>query len=135
MHPHALFPQIVRILYMVPIYAISSWLSLAIVHYAPFIEFLRACYEAYVIYAFMLLLTEYMGGHEGVVSIFSEVMIVSWPEPMCCMRPTTADSKFLHALKYGALQYVVASPLLGVVSVGLYTFDLYVEGEIRWDRG
>ena len=58
---------VVRILFMVPVYSISAWLSLTFIHYSLYIDFIRMCYEAFVIYTFMILLTKYLGGHNGVV--------------------------------------------------------------------
>jgi hypothetical protein len=46
---------------MCPIYAWASWCSLMWLHYAVYIDFVRVCYEAYVIYSFLLLLTKYLG--------------------------------------------------------------------------
>lgn len=58
---------IIRILLMVPVYAISSWLALLELEYSTYIDFVRVCYEAFTLYTFMVLLTQYLGGHEGVV--------------------------------------------------------------------
>ena len=58
---------IVRILLMVPVYAISSWVALLELEYSTYIDFVRVCYEAFTLYTFMVLLTQYLGGHEGVV--------------------------------------------------------------------
>ena len=58
---------VVRILMMVPVYSISAWLSLVFLQYSLYIDFVRMCYEAFVIYTFMILLTKYLGGHNGVV--------------------------------------------------------------------
>lgn len=58
---------IVRILLMVPVYAITSWLALLELEYSTYIDFVRVCYEAFTLYTFMVLLTQYLGGHDGVV--------------------------------------------------------------------
>ena len=58
---------IIRILLMVPVYAISSWVALLELEYSTYIDFVRVCYEAFTLYTFMVLLTQYLGGHEGVV--------------------------------------------------------------------
>ncbi|CAF4634035.1 unnamed protein product, partial [Rotaria sp. Silwood2] len=57
--------RIMRILTMVPIYAITSWISLLFFQSAIYMEFIQACYEAYIIYCFLILLTKYLGGHRG----------------------------------------------------------------------
>jgi heme/copper-type cytochrome/quinol oxidase subunit 2 len=57
--------HVVRILYMVPIYAVSALGSLTFMSLSTYIDFVRGVYEAYVIYTFMILLTKYLGGHNG----------------------------------------------------------------------
>ena len=64
---------IVRILFIVPIFAFDSWLSLLFFNNESFYVYLdtaRDCYEAFVIYNFLSLCYEYLGG-EG--SIMSEI--------------------------------------------------------------
>jgi hypothetical protein len=58
--------HLIRILYMVPIYAVASFLGILSLklnmHYSQYIDFFRTCYEAFVIYSFLILLTKYLGG-------------------------------------------------------------------------
>ena len=64
---------IVRILFIVPIYAFDSWLSLMLFNNENvyiYLDTIRDCYEAFVIYNFLSLCYEYLGG-EG--SIMSEI--------------------------------------------------------------
>jgi hypothetical protein len=53
--------KVVGIVYMVPIYAIDSFLCLVWPSRALFIDMLRDCYEAYVLYLFLSLLLSYLG--------------------------------------------------------------------------
>lgn len=146
--------HVIRILLMVPVYAISAWLSLAFVKLSAYIDFVRNCYEAYVIWSFMLLLTEYLGGHTGVAGMMRIKLKQKWPIPMCCMPRAKPDSKFLWYLKYGALQYVIFSPIIAALTIILASIDdpnapvdadpnsaeahcndYYCDGEFRYDRG
>lgn len=74
-HRHFVRPiyqrKIVGILWMVPIYAADSWISLRFPAVSIYLDLLRDMYEAYVIYLFMALMIAYLGaGDEGrVVSI------------------------------------------------------------------
>ena len=52
--------HIVRILLMVPIYAIDSFLSLLFHQYSLYFDLLRDAYEAYVVYTFFRLLLSYL---------------------------------------------------------------------------
>lgn len=45
--------QIVRIIWMVPIYSFESLLSIMYMEYAVYFQAMREIYEAYVIYCFM----------------------------------------------------------------------------------
>jgi len=80
---------VVRILMMVPVYSISAWLSLVFLQYSLYIDFVRMCYEAFVIYTFMILLTKYLGGHNGVVE-WMKTKVSShsahFCKPLCLVR-------------------------------------------------
>ena len=55
---------IVRILFIVPIYAFTSWLSLLFFHnnsYYIYFDTFRDCYEAFVIYNFLRLVKSFVG--------------------------------------------------------------------------
>jgi len=49
---------VVRILWMVPLYSLQSWLSLRFHESALYIETLRDCYEAYVLASFLYYIIE-----------------------------------------------------------------------------
>eukprot|EP01094_Clydonella_sp_ATCC50884_P021035 TRINITY_DN4519_c0_g1_i1.p1 TRINITY_DN4519_c0_g1~~TRINITY_DN4519_c0_g1_i1.p1 ORF type:complete len:494 (-),score=118.37 TRINITY_DN4519_c0_g1_i1:165-1646(-) len=51
---------IVRIVLMVPIYALASFCSLVFMSWSLYFDLVRDCYEAYVIYNFFTLLVEYI---------------------------------------------------------------------------
>lgn len=46
---------------MVPIYAVDSWISLRFPGIAIYLDMLRDCYEAYVLYLFFALMVAYIG--------------------------------------------------------------------------
>ena len=52
--------RILAILWMVPIYSVSSWLSMVLPVIEPLLTLIRDCYEAYVIYNFYRLLLEFV---------------------------------------------------------------------------
>jgi len=51
------------------------------------------------------------------------------------LPPVKPSSSFLYWLKYGTLQYAIASPIMAILAVILHQFDVYGEGEWRWDAG
>ncbi|GES99620.1 DUF300-domain-containing protein [Rhizophagus clarus] len=58
---------VVRIIIMVPIYAISSYISLASTSAAVYVDGIRDMYEAFVIYCFFNLLVNYLGGERSLL--------------------------------------------------------------------
>lgn len=126
---------VVRILLMVPVYAISALASLTFLDLSVYIDFSRMCYEAFVIYTFMILLTKYLGGHNGVVEWMKYKPKQRWPEPFCCIAPVQPDSRFLYWLKYGALQYTIITPVISLAAVVLSMFGAYEDGVFEWANG
>jgi hypothetical protein len=63
---------IVRILWMVPIYSIESWLCLRYKEYAVYIETLRDCYESYVLYSFLQFLIQTLGGEDQLILMLKD---------------------------------------------------------------
>jgi hypothetical protein len=62
---------IIRILFVVPIFAFDSWLSLVFFNHENFYVYfdtVRDCYEAFVIYNFLSLCYEYLGGEGAIMS-------------------------------------------------------------------
>lgn len=51
---------IIRILFMVPIYALNSWIVLKFPVSAIYLDTVRTCYEAFVIYNFMMYLINFL---------------------------------------------------------------------------
>ena len=63
---------IVRILWMVPIYSMESWLCLRFHRYAIYIETLRDLYESYVLYSFLQFLIQVLGGEEALILMLKD---------------------------------------------------------------
>jgi Organic solute transporter Ostalpha len=63
---------IVRILWMVPIYSMESWLCLRFHRYAIYIEALRDVYESYVLYSFLQFLIQVLGGEEELILMLKD---------------------------------------------------------------
>ena len=57
--------RVVRILWMVPIYAVNSWLCLRFKDASFYIDPIRECYEAFVIYNFYMYLVTYLEDEVG----------------------------------------------------------------------
>ncbi|XP_006765510.2 PREDICTED: transmembrane protein 184A [Myotis davidii] len=62
---------VIRLLLVVPVYSFDSWLSLLLLgsqqHYV-YLDSLRDCYEAFVIYSFLSLCFQYLGGESAIMA-------------------------------------------------------------------
>eukprot|EP00531_Pseudo-nitzschia_arenysensis_P009444 CAMPEP_0116149706 /NCGR_PEP_ID=MMETSP0329-20121206/19116_1 /TAXON_ID=697910 /ORGANISM="Pseudo-nitzschia arenysensis, Strain B593" /LENGTH=772 /DNA_ID=CAMNT_0003646089 /DNA_START=144 /DNA_END=2462 /DNA_ORIENTATION=- len=63
---------IVRILWMVPIFSIQSWLGLRFKDYSIYFETIRDMYEAYVLYSFLQFLIQVLGGEEALILMLKD---------------------------------------------------------------
>ncbi|XP_060155688.1 transmembrane protein 184C isoform X1 [Globicephala melas] len=81
---------IIRILWMVPIYSLDSWIALKYPSIAIYVDTCRECYEAYVIYNFMGFLTNYLTNrYPNLVLILEAKDQQKHFPPLCCCPPWT----------------------------------------------
>ncbi|GAA5914147.1 hypothetical protein JCM6882_004937 [Rhodosporidiobolus microsporus] len=128
---------VVRILVMVPIYSISSLISLYSLDAAFFVDAFRDVYEAFVIYCFFSLLVEYLGGERSLIITLHGRPPHPHPWPIrWCLSPVDASDPFTFlGLKRGILQYVQLKPLLAAITVILKAFGKYNDGHLAKDSG
>jgi hypothetical protein len=62
--------RVVRILCMVPIYALDAWLCLRFKDAAFYLDPVRECYEAFVIYNFYMYLVAYLDEQYGDIALY-----------------------------------------------------------------
>ncbi|KAF9362010.1 hypothetical protein BGX26_006527 [Mortierella sp. AD094] len=121
---------IVRMLLMVPIYAITSWFSFVYVREAIYYDTIRVLYEAFVIASFFILMLQYLGD-----SLEDQKRILKrhkkterWFFPMCCLKYNPSRPHFLQYMKWGILQYVPLNILVTVLTIVLQIQGSYCEG-------
>eukprot|EP00208_Stichococcus_sp_RCC1054_P005236 CAMPEP_0206140088 /NCGR_PEP_ID=MMETSP1473-20131121/8292_1 /ASSEMBLY_ACC=CAM_ASM_001109 /TAXON_ID=1461547 /ORGANISM="Stichococcus sp, Strain RCC1054" /LENGTH=427 /DNA_ID=CAMNT_0053534099 /DNA_START=327 /DNA_END=1614 /DNA_ORIENTATION=+ len=120
---------IVRIIFMVPVYAVCSFLALVLPHKAVYFDTVRVIYEAFVIYTFLNLCLGYVGGAGEVeVKMNGFVLQPSWMACTCCLPPQMVNGHFVKQCKQGALQFVLLMPILGIASVILFATGNYTPG-------
>ncbi|KIZ05721.1 Transmembrane protein [Monoraphidium neglectum] len=107
---------IIRLIFMVPVYALGSWFSLRYRHSAIYFDTVRDCYEAWIIYNFTSLLLAYVGG-PGAVVVKAEGKVVhpSWVHLTCCLP---------------AMQ-----PLMAALTLVLYAANAYTDGDMSPKNG
>jgi len=116
---------IVRILLIVPLYGVVSWLCMKFEEQSLFYETLRDIYEAFVIYCFLALILEYVGGEEKCVERLSEKPDMPHPFPLCLLPKIVLDASFLRLCKQGTLQFVIAKPVMAVISLIMLSRGLW----------
>eukprot|EP01038_Epipyxis_sp_PR26KG_P015502 gene15502-20921_t len=145
-HHHQHFNQsevqskIIGILWMVPIYSIDSFLGLWFPYQALYINMLRDCYEAYVLYLFLSLMLSYLNCHEDdydVIAYLETKPNIEWPYPFnyCCNQSIPKGRQFLRFCKFGTLQYCVIRPLTTIAATILEILGLYHENDLHLRYG
>ena len=110
---------VIRIVWMVPIYAMNSFLSLCFIEYAPVFDVPRDVYESYVLYNFVALLIDYMGG-EGEAKAFFAAQPPQkhwWPFHWLGDHDM---SVFLETTRLCVLQYSIVRPVTAFTTLFLY---------------
>ncbi|KAI9454471.1 DUF300-domain-containing protein [Lactarius psammicola] len=119
--------QILRILYMPPVYAVVSFFSYRFFRSYTYYSLSETIYEAITLSAFLLLLIEYVAstaaGHstEGALARKDKQ---SLPVPFCCWRYRPTKPYFMYALKWSVMQYVVIRPAVSITGIICQAFDV-----------
>lgn len=151
---------IVRILFIVPIYGLDSWLSLLFFrdNYYVYFDSVRDWYEgwwtlshfreatnlffpfssrlAFVIYNFLSLCYEYLGGEGNIMSeIRGKPIKSSWWYGTCCLTSRTYSIGFLRFCKQATLQFCAVKPIMSFATLILQSFGKYRDGDWSADSG
>ena len=123
--------KIVGILWIVPIFAIDSWLSLRFIKASVYLDMFRDCYEAYVIHLFLSLMINYLSKEYGGEHLFLDHLDATFNSVVpsnekennkqlihhmfpfkYCLQDWKLDRTFILKCKQGTIQFVVLKPLL-----------------------
>ncbi|KAG9342989.1 hypothetical protein JZ751_015205 [Albula glossodonta] len=130
---------IIRILFIVPIYAFDSWLSLLFIsndQYYVYFDSIRDCYEAFVIYNFLSLSFEYLGGESAIMAeIRGKPIESSCLYGTCCLAGCSYSIGFLRFCKQATLQFCVVKPIMAVITILLQAFGKYHDGDFNVTGG
>ncbi|XP_063170911.1 transmembrane protein 184A [Candoia aspera] len=130
---------IIRILFIVPIYAFDSWLSLLLIgshQYYVYFDSVRDCYEAFVIYSFLSLCFEYLGGESTIMAeIRGKPIVSSCLYGTCCLRGMSYSIGFLRFCKQATLQFCIVKPVMAVLTIVLQAFGKYHDGDFNIHSG
>lgn len=126
--------HIIRILWLVPIYSVESWLALHNdnhVWYGEAFQVAREAYEGFVIYSFMNYLIAALGGQHRTIQKLADrgpehmhhmggvqYLFTQWNDPV----------EFLHRIKLGVFQYVfcqVCCTLATLIMISCFDKSVY----------
>jgi hypothetical protein len=117
--------HVIRILWMVPVYATTSWFALRYPRLRVPMDSLRECYEAYVIYSFYQYLMAFLQGAVGNLEQYlatkppaQHMRVVRW-----FVQPWNMGSEFLWHTKKGTLNYVILRPACALVA--FFAFSMH----------
>jgi hypothetical protein len=110
--------QVVRIIMIVPVYAVCSALSLSFEHEAVYINTIRDVYEAYCIHCFLVLMLDFPGGEAAVVEGIKEKGLLKHPFPcgLCCSK-IQLGAEFIVSMKRTTMQFVIIKPLMALLAI------------------
>lgn len=112
--------QILRILYMPPVYAIISFFSYRFFRSYTYYSLVEVAYESITLSAFLLLLIEYVAstatGHSADGALARKDKS-SLPIPFCCWRYRPTKAYFMYTIKWSVLQYVIIRPAVTIAGI------------------
>jgi len=86
---------------------------------------IRDIYEAFVIYCFLALILEYVGGEEICIEKFSDKPDMSHPFPFCFLPKLKLNRMFLRLCKQGTLQFVILKTVMAFISLIMLSQHLW----------
>jgi len=128
---------VVRILWMVPIYSMNSWLSLRFHDASLYIDTIRDFYEAFVLISFFYFLVELLGGENALSATLTRKDEQLGKHPFFVHKildQWEMGPQFLLKCKNGVLQYVVIKTLTTMMISFSESVGIYGEGTFSWNR-
>ncbi|KAK9075938.1 hypothetical protein SSX86_004268 [Deinandra increscens subsp. villosa] len=143
---------IVAVLFMVPVYAAESILSLWKPMFALACDILRSCYEAFALYSFGSYLIACLGGERQVVQLLENEKETLLKEPLLdgkdlkpdlnrtslCKffrQPRILGEGLLQIEKFGLVQYMILKTFCSFLAMVLELVGVYGDGEFQWYYG
>eukprot|EP00051_Salpingoeca_urceolata_P016699 m.223563 g.223563 ORF g.223563 m.223563 type:complete len:495 (+) comp18755_c0_seq8:113-1597(+) len=123
---------VVRILWMVPIYALDSLLALRFNYMAVYLDSAREVYESYVIYNFMAFLCTYVKQSTSLERRSLECELVAHPTPLCWLKPWRIGGDFFSKCTDGVNSYVVVQLWCASVALVGNLTNSYEEGDLSF---
>lgn len=117
---------IVRIASVIPIYAITSALAFQFPDSVLYFAAVRDIAEAFVIYTFLNLLYDYLGGEGSILNAVNGVPFQgSYASCTCCLTGMPFTIATLRFCKKSTLQFCIVRPITSILEVVLYECGVY----------
>ncbi|XP_022937732.1 protein LAZ1 homolog 2 [Cucurbita moschata] len=142
---------IVAVLFMVPVYATESIISLWNPRFSLVCDILRNCYEAFALYSFGSYLIACLGGERRVVELLEIESTKQLEEPLIegeekrsrsqrklwnfFLKPRVLGEHLLTIEKFGLVQYMILKTTSAFLAFILELFGVYGDGEFKWFYG
>ncbi|XP_009597229.1 protein LAZ1 homolog 2-like [Nicotiana tabacum] len=142
---------IVGVLFMVPVYATESILSLWNPKLSLACDILRNCYEAFALYSFGSYLIACLGGEREVVELLederrkqiSQSLLGGEEKPVTQKRtlynfifhPCVVGKNLFTIEKFGLVQYMILKTTCAFLALIMEIFGVYGDGEFKWHYG
>ncbi|XP_014255388.1 transmembrane protein 184C isoform X2 [Cimex lectularius] len=107
------------------------WLGLVHPDQGIYFDCARECYEAYVIYNFLVYLLHYLNEEMDLEINLSLKPQVKHYFPLCWLPNWKMGREFVHRCKHGILQYTIIRPLTTGIAFICELNGVYGEGEFR----
>jgi len=126
----------IRILWMVPVYSMCSWMALRFNEDKLVMETIREFYESYVVYSFLKLMQEFLGPRGVAVAKLAKlgsqrgVNHAKMLFPCGCLPAWRLDSQFLRNTTWGVWQYVFVRMTVSIAVLILEYLHMYHEGSM-----
>ncbi|XP_068660897.1 protein LAZ1 homolog 2 [Aristolochia californica] len=146
---------IVGVLFMVPVYATDSVLSLWNPSLSVASEILRSCYEAFALYCFGRYLVACLGGEGRVLALLEnetkkvleesllqgdecsngEEQSKGKPFSSFFLKPFVLGKRLYTIIKFGIVQYMILKIFCALLQLILELVGVYGDGEFKWYYG
>ncbi|CAH8648558.1 unnamed protein product [Heterobilharzia americana] len=131
---------IIRILVLVPAYAVYSFLSIMLAIHAMldsiYVDFIHDIAEAFAIYSFLALCYQYLRGEGNIMlELTGKTIKFSILYGTCCFAGKPYTILFLRFCKIATLQYTLIKPLTSFTSMILMATKKYTVGDFSLTSG
>ncbi|PIA27611.1 hypothetical protein AQUCO_07600053v1 [Aquilegia coerulea] len=143
---------IVAVLFMVPVYASESIISLLNPRFSLACDILRNCYEAFALYSFGSYLVACLGGEDRVERSLENETRNHLSEPFLegqdkkqalkkrsfsyfFRQPHVIGKNLYTIVKFGLVQYMILKTVCAFLAFVLELFGVYGDGEFKWYYG